>query len=850
MILALLLQAADPAAAAIDRMTVAEKAAQLQNKAPASAAAGLPAYDWWNEGLHGLARNGHATVFPQAIGMAATWDPDLLTRIGEVVSTEARARFNARPAAADRRIYEGLTIWSPNINIFRDPRWGRGQETYGEDPFLTARLGVAFVQGLQGPDPAWPRVVATPKHLAVHSGPEAGRDGFSAQVSPQNLEATYLPAFRAAVVEGKARSLMCAYNAIGGVPACAYTPLLTDRLRRDWGFTGLTVSDCGAVGNIDTFMHYRPDAASAAAAALKGGTDLNCGSTYAALPAAVARGLVTEAEIDGAVARAFAVRRALGIGFGQASPWARIRPDQVGTPAHAAAALEAARKSIVLLRNEKDRLPLSPGTRIAVVGANADDLGALQGNYHGTAVRPVTPLGGIRAAFGDANVRYAQGSVLAEGAPVVVPETALRHDGRRGLRAEYFAAPTVVGTPVATRVDRRIDADFDRNAPVAGVTPGAFAVRWTGEIVPPGPGDYKLVLDLPRCWADCTRHDLVRLWLDGRQVHDGELAEGRLTLPLAGDRPTAIQLELDKRSPDDIVRLMWLPPAEPLLAEARAAAAAADVTVAVLGLSPDLEGEALRVFVPGFTGGDRDDIALPPAQRRLLNALKQTGNPIVLVLASGSAVAVDPTAADAILAAWYPGEAGGTALADTLLGRNNPSGRLPVTFYRSTGDLPAFVDYGMKGRTYRYFAGEPLWGFGHGLSYTDFTYRVPATLPSIRVGGTAGVEVEVRSDGGPAGEEVVQAYLVPPPAGERPGIATPVLRHQLAAFRRVTLAKGASARVPLRIDPRAMSVVDRTGTRRVVPGEYRLWVGGGQPDAAPGGWTRFTVTGDAMELPK
>nr|WP_231621716.1 glycoside hydrolase family 3 C-terminal domain-containing protein [Sphingomonas sp. 37zxx] len=831
-------------------MSIEEKAAQMQNGAPASAAAKLPAFDWWNEGLHGLARNGHATVFPQAIGMAATWDRALVLRIGEVVSTEARARFNAKPATADRRIYEGLSIWSPNINIFRDPRWGRGQETYGEDPFLTARMGVSFVQGLQGPDPKQPRVIATPKHLAVHSGPESGRDSFSAQVSAQDLEASYLPAFRAAVTEGAAQSLMCAYNAIGGVPACANAPLLIDRLRGDWGFTGLTVSDCGAVGNIDQFLHYRPDSASAAAAALQGGTDLNCGSTYAALPAAVARGLVTEAEIDQSLARVFAARRALGIGFGGVSRWAAITPDQVATPAHAATALEAARKSIVLLRNEAGRLPLPATSRIAVVGANADDLGVLQGNYHGTAIAPVTPLDGIRTGFGADRVRYAQGSLLAEGSAVVIPETALRHDGKPGLRAEYFAAPHVGGMPVATRQDRRIDFDFNRAAPLPSLTPGAFSARWTGEFVPPGPGRYRLIVEVPRCWANCTSHDSVRLWIDGKQVHSGELPSGRVETDVDGQRPVAIRLELDKQSGDDGIRLMWLPPAEPLLAEAVAAAKASDVTVAVLGLSPDLEGEALSIFVPGFTGGDRDDIALPPPQRRLLQALKDTGKPIILVLASGSAVAVDPQAADSILQLWYPGEAGGTALAETLLGTNNPSGRLPVTFYKSTGDLRPFVDYGMKERTYRYFTGEPLWGFGHGLSYTRFTYQPPQAPRAIAAGETLAVTVKLRNSGDRAGDEVVQAYLVPPATREQPRLTTPVLRHQLAAFDRLSLRPGANGTLRLSINPRAMSSVDRAGMRRVVPGEYRLWIGGGQPETAPGNWVRFTVTGDAVELPK
>jgi beta-glucosidase len=844
MIWLLLASAADPVAATIATMSLEQKAAQLQSSAPADAKAGLPAYDWWNEGLHGLARDGHATVFPQAIGMAATWDTDLVHRIGDVVSTEARAKFNARALTADRRIYQGLTIWSPNINIFRDPRWGRGQETYGEDPYLTARLGVAFVTGLQGPDPAHPKVIATPKHFVVHSGPEAGRDSFDVDPSPQDLEATYLPAFRAAITEGKARSLMCAYNSIHGTPACASAPLMTERLRGDWGFTGFTVSDCDAVGNIYQFHHYRLEAPAAAAAAIRAGTDINCGTTYAGLPAAVRAGLVDEATLDASLARSLAARRALGTLFDAANPWGKIKASQVDTPAHRALALEAARKAIVLLKNDAARLPLKAGSRIAVIGADADDLGVLQANYHGTAVAPVTPLAGIRAQFGAGNVRYAQGSVLADGAPVVVPETAF---GTDGLRADYFRGLAGEGTPAFTRRETRIDADYNRASP-AGLG-ASFGVRWSGQLVPPGAGDYRLAVDVPACWKACTRHDAVRLWIDGKPLLAGEVKGGRVELPFASDgRAVAFRLELDHVSEDEGIRLLWLPPEQPLLAQALDAARQADVIVAVVGLSPDLEGEALKVSVPGFAGGDRTDIALPHAQQRLLAALKATGKPLVIVLTSGSAVAIDPASADAILTAWYPGEAGGTAIAETLAGLNNPAGRLPVTFYASTTDLPGFVDYGMKERTYRYFTGTPLWPFGHGLSYTSFGYAAPAAA-SVVAGQTLNVRATVRNTGARAGDEVVQAYLVPPP-GPPGGLTTPMLQRQLAGFRRVSLTPGTSATVSFDIDARAMSLVARDGSRRVVPGAYRLFIGGGQPGDAPGQWIDLAVTGTAVDLPK
>jgi beta-glucosidase len=825
------------AAAAPSSLTLEEKAAQLQNAAPAEPKLGLPAYDWWNEGLHGLARNGEATVFPQAIGLAATWDEDLMRRVGDVVATEARAKFNARPKGAGSGLFEGLTIWSPNINIFRDPRWGRGQETYGEDPVLTGRLAIAFIRGLQGPDPAHPKVIATPKHFVVHSGPEAGRDSFDVDVSPRDLEATYLPAFRMAVTEGKARSLMCAYNAIHGLPVCASSPLMNDRLRRDWGFDGFTVSDCDAVSNIHLFHFSQPDAAHAAVAALKGGTDLNCGSAYSALPAAVRARLVDEAAVDTSLARLLAARRALGITADSSSPWSKIKPSEVGTPAHRALALEAARKSIVLLENN-GTLPLGKA-RIAVIGADADDLGVLEANYHGTAIRPVTPLDGIRKRFGAANVTYAQGSVLAEGAPVVLPETALRANGKPGLAVEVRDAK---GKLIRSGQDRRIDFNYTKTAP--------FRASWTGEFVPPGPGRYRLKLDGPACWHACPPHDSVRLWIGGEKRIDGSIG-GTVETDVEGGAPVPIRVEIDHRGGDEGLRLQWIAPAEVQRQEVLTAVRGADVIVAVVGLSPDLEGEALKVTVPGFAGGDRTEIELPEPQRELLKSLQATGKPLIVVLTSGSAVPLGDIKPAAVLAAWYPGAEGGTALAEILAGDVNPSGRLPVTFYKSTADLPAFVDYNMKDRTYRYFTGKPAWGFGHGLSYTRFDYAAPSiSALSIAAGQTITASASVSNAGGRAGDEVVQAYLVPPDAGKPGGFTDPVLQHMLVGFHRVSLKAGEGRTASFTIDPRLMSSVDRSGARRVVPGEYKLWIGGGQPGDGPGVWTQFTVTGEPVELPK
>jgi beta-glucosidase len=630
---------------------------------------------------------------------------------------------------------------------------------------------------------------------------------------------------------------MCSYNAIHGVPICASSALWKERVRRDWGFNGFTVSDCDAVANIHLFHFSQPDAAHAAAAALKGGTDLNCGSTYSAIPAAVRAGLVDEATVDASLARLLAARRALGITADSSSPWSKIKPSEVGTPAHRALALEAARKSIVLLENN-GALPLRKA-RIAVIGEDADDLGVLEANYHGTAIRPVTPLDGIRKRFGAANVIYAQGSVLAEGAPVVLPDTALRANGEPGLAVEMRDAN---GKLIRSGQDRSIDFNYTKTAP--------FRASWTGEFVPPGPGQYRLKLDGPACWHACPPHDSVRLWIGGEKRIDGNIG-GSLETQVEGGAPVPIRVEIDHRGGDEGLRLQWIAPAEVQRQEALAAARGADVVVAVVGLSPDLEGEALKLTVPGFAGGDRTEIELPEPQRELLKALQATGKPLIVVLTSGSAVALGDIKPAAVLAAWYPGVEGGTALAEILAGDVNPSGRLPVTFYKSTADLPAFVDYNMKERTYRYFTGKPAWGFGHGLSYTRFDYAAaPLSTISIAAGQSITASASVANSGARAGDEVVQAYLVPPDAGKPGGFTDPVLQHMLVGFHRLNLKAGERKTASFTLDSRLMSSVDRRGTRRVVPGEYKLWIGGGQPGDGPGVWTQFTVTGEPVELPK
>ena len=828
-------EATTRASALVARMTPAEKIAQLQSAAPAIPRLGVPAYEWWSEGLHGFARLGEATVFPQAIGLAASWDPALLHAVGGTVAAQARAKFLATGWRKDHGRYNGLTIWSPNINIFRDPRWGRGQETYGEDPRLTATLAVAFIEGLQGNDPAHPAVIATPKHFAVHSGPEPGRHGFDVDVSAHDLEDTYLPAFRAAIVDGRAGSVMCAYNAIHGTPVCALPWLLGERLRKDWGFMGFVVSDCDAVDDMTKFHHYQNDNAGSSASALRAGTDLNCGTAYAGLRDALADGRINEKDLDVAATRLFAARYRLGM-FDEPTS-----APQNDADANRALALRAAAESMVLLKNRANTLPLNPGSRIAVIGPNADALSVLEANYHGTARQPVTPLDGLRAAWDARNVRYAQGATLAEGVTVPVPETALQSHGSPGLTGEYFRAASVSGKPAMTRADAVIDMDTDHAPPSAGLDASGYAVRWTGQLMPPGPGDYTLAVRMDRCF-DCRGHDPVRLYLDGHLI----------VATTGADEPSAAKLHFDDAHPHDLrlewvhsgedqgIHLEWIAPADAQLAEAAKAVADADAVVAFVGLSPGVEGEELKIDVPGFMGGDRTAIDLPAPQQRLLETVAASGKPLVVVLMSGSAVALSwaKEHADAILVAWYPGEQGGTAIAQTLAGTLNPSGRLPVTFYRDARDLPPFIDYTMKGRTYRYFKGEPLYGFGDGLSYTTFDYDTPRlSVPSVKAGDPLDVTVSVRNTGTRDGDDVVQLYLAYPDAPDAPLRA-------LVGFQRVFLKAGEQRAVTLHLDARALSLVDAQGTRAVRAGRYALFAGGHQPVTGQAS-TVFTITGHA-----
>ena len=843
----------------VSRMTLDEKISQMQNEAPAIPRLHIAEYNWWNEGLHGVARSGYATVFPQAIGLAATWDTDLVQRVADTISTEARAKYNQAQREDNHSIYYGLTLWSPNINIDRDPRWGRGQETYGEDPFLTGQIGSAFVRGLQGSNPEYLKTIATPKHFAVHSGPESERHTFDAVISPHDLEDTYLPAFRELIVDARAGSIMCAYNSVDGSPACASQMLLQQKLKRDWHFAGYVVSDCAAITDVAAGHKFAEDLAHAAAVSVKAGTDLSCGNEYAVLVDAVHQGLVSETDIDAAVKRLFAARFRLGM-FDPASsvPYSSIPLSENDSASHAALSLAAARASMVLLKNDHATLPFSPSMKsIAVVGPNAAALPALEGNYNAIASHPVTPLAALEQRL-PGRISYSQGSPYVEGVPVPVPSTAFSSTnkgvGERGLKAEYFDGAGFTGAPVLSRIDQVIDFDWNGASPVAGVSSKTFSVRWTGFFTPPTPAAINFDFSLAHC-STCEDGETVRVWLDGKLVFDfahvathGRRAPTKpFTVAFADANPHPVRIEYIHDSPHFGAGLTfaWNPPVSALRDQAVAAAAKSDAIVAFLGLSPEIEGEEMPLHVKGFEGGDRTAIELPEAQMQLIEALAATGKPLVIVLMNGSALALQDVGqkTSAILEAWYPGEDGGTAIADTLFGENNPSGRLPVTFYASTGQLPPFDDYTMKGRTYRYFTGEPLYPFGYGLSYTSFQYtagRLSAT--TLQAGKALDVSVRLNNTGDRAGDETVEFYLIAKNKPEAP------LR-TLVGFEKIHLPKGALMMVQATIDARQLSIVGADGSRCIQPGEYELYVGGSQPSSNSGVFLPFRIEGSSPVAP-
>jgi beta-glucosidase len=843
----------------VRRMTLDEKISQMQNEAPGIPRLHIAEYNWWNEGLHGVARSGYATVFPQAIGLAATWDTELIHRVADTISTEARAKYNQAQREDNHSIYYGLTLWSPNINIDRDPRWGRGQETYGEDPFLTGEIGSAFVRGLQGPNPDYLKTIATPKHFAVHSGPESERHTFDAVIAPHDLEDTYLPAFRKLIVDAHAGSVMCAYNDVDGAPACASQMLLQQKLKQDWHFAGYVVSDCAAITDVAVGHKFAGDLAHAAAASVKAGTDLSCGKEYAALVDAVHQGLVSEVDIDAAVKRLLTARFRLGMFDPEPRvPYNSIPYSENDSAAHAALSLQAARESMVLLKNDRATLPFLQSLKsIAVIGPNAAALPALEGNYNAIASHPVTPLAALEQRL-PRRILYSQGSAYVEGVPVPVPSTILSSASQggsvRGLKAEYFDGAGFTGAPVLSRIDQAIDFDWNGASPATGISKKTFSVRWTGELTPPASGDISFDFSMAHC-STCEDGETVRVWLDGKPVFDfdHEPTHGRraptkpFTMTFAGTNAHPIRIEYIHDSPHFGAGLTfaWNPPVSALRSQAVAVACKADAIVAFLGLSPEIEGEEMPLHVKGFEGGDRTAIELPETQMQLVDALAATGKPLVLVLMNGSALALQGAAqkASAILEAWYPGEAGGIAIADTLLGENNPSGRLPVTFYASTGQLPPFEDYSMKDRTYRYFGGQPLYSFGHGLSYTQFKYsNGKLSTTSLKAGDSLEVSVDVQNTGSRDGDETAEVYLIP-----KNIVGGPI--RALVGFQKLHLGRGTVTTMQITIEPRQLSFVSPIGSRMVRPGDYDLYIGGGQPSNDAGVLLPFRIEGSSPIAP-
>ena len=871
------LPAAERAHDLVGRMTLDEKASQLEDWATAIPRLGIPDYQTWNEALHGVARAGYATVFPQAIGMAATWDPAIVHNMGEIISTEARAKYNQAQREGNHRIFYGLTFWSPNINIFRDPRWGRGQETYGEDPFLTGKMGVAFVSGVQGGDLDHLRAVATSKHFAVHSGPETLRHGFNVDPSPRDLEETYLPAFRATVTEGHVQSVMCAYNSIDEWPACTNKMLLKEHLRDAWGFNGFVVSDCGAIVDINRGHKKTRDVEHSAVLALDAGVDLSCSMWnpgFNTLADAARQGLISEDLITQAAERLYTARFQLGLFDPQGyNPLDNLSYSDILLRRDREAALKAAEESIVLVKNN-GALPFKTAPRhIAVIGPTADLLPSILGNYNGTPIDPITPLDGMLQQFRSSPILYAQGSTLAVGASVPVPRTVfgLGH----GLKTEFFATPDWTGRPVATLTQPAIQDDWENAEPVPQLATHDYSVRWTGTLAVPAPGHYVFTLEQGDSFP-YTPVESYRFILDGKVLSEGNLREGTDLSVMGnfyaspGASPTAppaehfpkrpsIAVDFTDTKPHDFrleyshagdaagggLTLKWEAPAQAQLDEAVARAKEADVVVAFAGLSPQLEGEEMKIKIDGFEGGDRTSLELPAPQQKLLEAVAATGKPLIVVLQSGSAVALNwaNEHADAILEAWYPGVAGGEAIARTLAGINNPAGRLPVTFYASLDNMPAFTDYTLKGRTYRYFTGKPLWGFGYGLSYSTFKYGpIKLSAETLKAGDPLTATVAVTNTSAIPGDEVVEAYLkTPQPDG-------PI--HSLAGFQRVHLAAGVTRAVAITIDPRSLSSVDDKGDRAILPGKYILSLGGAQPqDTSAKSETGFTITG-SLDLPK
>lgn len=810
----------------LGRLTPEEKVGQMMNQTPAIPRLGIPPYDWWNEALHGVARAGNATVFPQAIALAATFNDAEVHRTFEMVSDEARAKYHDYQKKQEYDRYKGLTFWTPNINIFRDPRWGRGMETYGEDPFLTTRMGLAVVRGLQGNDSTYFKTHACAKHYAVHSGPEWNRHSFDVSVTPRDLWTTYLPAFEALVKEGNVQEVMCAYNRYEGEPCCGSHKLLIDILRNDWNFQGIITSDCGAIDDFwqkdeRTPRHEtHPDAASASAAAVLSGTDTECGGSYRSLIQAINEGKIKESDLDVSLKRLFRARMQLGMfDPDERVPFSKIPYSVVSSDEHRQQALDMARQSMVLLKNQNNILPLSKDLKkIAVVGPNAADSTMLWANYNGFPTRTTTILEGIRNKVPGAEVVYELGCNHTADFVMTDLSGNISSEMGQGLKAEYFNNTEFSGEPVYTGIAKELHYTTGGNTQFApNVNLTNFTARYSGEFTSPVSGDIEFSI---------SGNDGFRLFVGDEKVAeiwDNEYG-GAQTYVLKAEAGKKYQLRIEYMQKIGSADLNFSVGQRTKVDFAATAAKVkdCDVIIYVGGISPRLEGEEMPVDAPGFKKGDRLDIEIPAVQREMVKALEATGKPVIYVVCTGSALALtwENDHLDAILNAWYGGQEGGQAVADILFGDYNPGGRLPVTFYKSASQLPDFEDYNMKGRTYRYFTGEPLYPFGYGLSYSTFEYGKPTlSAEEITAGESITISFPITNTGKRDGDEVAQVYV------KNPNDKLAPLK-SLAGFKRVHIRAGESETVSFELPASAFySFNDDTQEMEVRAGQYEIYYG-------------------------
>lgn len=814
----------------VNRLTLEEKVAQMLNATPAIPRLGILAYDWWNEVLHGVARTPFkTTVFPQAIAMAATWDTSSLFKMADFSALEGRAIYNKAIALGrTKERYLGLTYWTPNINIFRDPRWGRGQETYGEDPFLTAKLGKAFVYGLQGNDPKYLKAAACAKHFAVHSGPEPTRHADNFNPSTYDLWDTYLPAFKELIVHANVAGVMCAYNAVNTQPCCANDLLMNDILRKQWKFTGYVTSDCWAIDDFFKYHKTHKDATAAAVDAVMHGTDVECGtSVYYTLLDAVKKGLILENQLDVSLKRLFTIRFKLGMFDPPALvKYAQVKEDVLEAPAHKAHALKMAQQSIVLLKNENNTLPLSKKIKkIAIIGPNADNAISVLGNYNGTPSEIITVVKGIKNKLGNnVEVHYEKAINFTNDTLLQYKDinNFYKYEGKPGIKAEYFSNEKLEGNPVVTQIENSIDHFWSEGvAPFPSMSATNYSARYTTYITAEKDETMNFEMEANDGFKVLVNDSLiVDVWEKNRwgSKHFNLTVQKGVPYKMVvafrqGGGNASVKLQAGNYKKTDFAALVNR-------------IKDADAIIFAGGISPQLEGEEMPVNAVGFNGGDRTSIMLPTAQTELMKALKQTGKPLVFVMMTGSALAIpwEDENVPAIVNAWYGGQSAGTAIADVLFGDYNPAGRLPITFYKSDHDLAAFSDYSMKGRTYRYFKGEALYPFGYGLSYSNFTYS-QLNLPStLKAGKKISFTVKLTNTSKTAGEEVLQVYV----SNKNKNIYAPI--RSLKGFQRIYLKAGESKTVQLNLSPEDVSVVNEDGQLKLLKGEIAISVGGGQPN--------------------